>query len=578
MKKVININFQGQVIAIEETAYELLKQYIESLKRYFSRETYGDEIVNDIESRIAELFGNRLKLGIPCITDEDVTSIIASIGKPEDFDMNYEEASSNAEKSFSQQANHHNQKKEKEQDRQLYRNENDKVIAGVCSGLAHNLKIDPVWVRLAFILLVYVSWIIYIVLWIVLKPKALDTNVSKRLYRNPTEKILGGVCSGIAAFFNINVWIPRVIFLLPLIITSTTPPPFFYVQFWSVPHNIGLSFGFFFIAYIVLWIITPEATTLKQKLEMLGEENDIQSIRDTVSDNVEFVKNRTAPPVPNSERSGCLNALLVFGKIILMIFLGFIVLSVVSSIVIAAIFLFPLRSLVMDDGGETILLLITFGLLLMVPLASIITWAIRRSMKAKSRPVIGVIATILWLIGILLAVVLAINIASNYRVEATYERIVPISHFESNKMVLEMQPYNNDFAPLRIGITRYPNNIHGLPYVTVNEDSLLLRSVHLRIRETADSQFRVRTIAVATGRDLRSAQANARQIAYQIVQHDSLLLLPEFVKVPRSQGLRNQSVTIEVLVPAGHSVETCDVLSRTARRWVPTAADRRMRR
>ena len=79
MKKVININFQGQVIAIEETAYEILNKYIVSLKKYFSREEGGDEIVNDIENRIAELFGNRLKLGINCITDEDVESIINSI-------------------------------------------------------------------------------------------------------------------------------------------------------------------------------------------------------------------------------------------------------------------------------------------------------------------------------------------------------------------------------------------------------------------------------------------------------------------------------------------------------------------
>lgn len=82
MKKVININFQGQVIAIEETAYDILKQYIDSLKKYFSREDGGEEIVNDIENRIAELFGNRLKLGINCITDEDVESIITSIGHP----------------------------------------------------------------------------------------------------------------------------------------------------------------------------------------------------------------------------------------------------------------------------------------------------------------------------------------------------------------------------------------------------------------------------------------------------------------------------------------------------------------
>src|SRR6185436_12176679 len=86
MKKVININFQGRVIPIEETAYEILQQYIESLRKYFATEEGRDEIINDIEGRIAELFSDRLKKGSTCITDEDVYAVMASIGRPEDFE------------------------------------------------------------------------------------------------------------------------------------------------------------------------------------------------------------------------------------------------------------------------------------------------------------------------------------------------------------------------------------------------------------------------------------------------------------------------------------------------------------
>src|SRR3954464_15468752 len=86
MKKVININFQGRVIPIEETAYDILKQYVESLRLFFANEEGKDEIINDIEGRIAELFGETLKKGSICITDEDVTSIIKSMGRPEDFE------------------------------------------------------------------------------------------------------------------------------------------------------------------------------------------------------------------------------------------------------------------------------------------------------------------------------------------------------------------------------------------------------------------------------------------------------------------------------------------------------------
>ncbi len=85
MKKVININFQGRVVPIEESAYDLLKQYTESLRNYFATEEGRDEIINDIESRISELFQERIKNGATCITDEDVNSIINSMGRPKDF-------------------------------------------------------------------------------------------------------------------------------------------------------------------------------------------------------------------------------------------------------------------------------------------------------------------------------------------------------------------------------------------------------------------------------------------------------------------------------------------------------------
>lgn len=72
MKKVININFQGMVTPIEESAYDLLKQYLASLNNHFADEEGKDEIINDIEGRIAELFNGILKKGNPCITDDDV--------------------------------------------------------------------------------------------------------------------------------------------------------------------------------------------------------------------------------------------------------------------------------------------------------------------------------------------------------------------------------------------------------------------------------------------------------------------------------------------------------------------------
>src|ERR1700755_3603590 len=86
MKKIININFHSRVIPIEESAYEILQQYIESLRRYFAHEEGRDEIISDIENRFAELFSESLKKGAACITDADVNAIITSMGRPEELE------------------------------------------------------------------------------------------------------------------------------------------------------------------------------------------------------------------------------------------------------------------------------------------------------------------------------------------------------------------------------------------------------------------------------------------------------------------------------------------------------------
>src|SRR5215207_7225717 len=87
MKKIININLAGRVVPIEDSAYEILKRYIESLRRYFAHEEGRDEIISDIESRISELMNEKVKKGAAAITDADVEEIIASMGRVEDFEQ-----------------------------------------------------------------------------------------------------------------------------------------------------------------------------------------------------------------------------------------------------------------------------------------------------------------------------------------------------------------------------------------------------------------------------------------------------------------------------------------------------------
>ncbi|HOV70986.1 MAG TPA: PspC domain-containing protein [Dysgonamonadaceae bacterium] len=588
MKKVISINFKGQVIAIEETAFEILTQYIESLKSYFSREEGGDEIVNDIENRIAELFGNRLKHGINCITDEDVEAIINGIGKPEDFDTEYEETTHKGD-SGAQQTSYsselpENQPVEEKQSRSLRRDTTHKMIAGVCSGLANYFKIDPTWIRLIFVLFFSVLFWVYIVLWIVLKAEPLDWSGIKRLYRNPGDRVLGGVCGGLAAYFKIDSWIPRLIFLIPLVLsfTSISSFPFFiWDKMFPIPHaewNMKINGGILLV-YIILWIITPQAKTVKQKLEMMGEEDYIKSIRETVSDNVASVKNKAenkaenkagdktenAPKVNLSEsaevsssgRSGCVNALIILIKIVFFAAVGFfaLILAAVSvGLLFAGFELMPLKSLFIDPGYETTLLWLSFLLVLVIPIVAIITWIVRRIMKAKFRPLIGVFALILWILGIVMAGTLALKVGEKFNVTGFNEREIVLSPFNGDKLYVEMMKYPNDYNTFKIG-WGIDDEISRLPYYTENEDSLLFSNIRLKVIESRDSLFHLHMVAACSGKSMKLAKANLTDFSYPVVQQDSLLLLPEFFSVPIEQGYRNQRLSIEIAVPSGKTVE-----------------------
>ncbi|NOZ34169.1 MAG: PspC domain-containing protein [Chlorobi bacterium] len=171
MKKTIRIHISGYIFNIDEDAYQILKNWLDSISEKYKNEEDGEEIVNDIEMRVAELFEEKSgHEGV--VTQKEVDDVIKIMGKPEDFEPEEEEESINF--SFS------NKKKSRKQKR-LYRDEDDKILAGVCSGLGNYFGVDPVLIRLFFVAAVILGGfgtIIYIVLWIAI-PKA--ETVSQKL-------------------------------------------------------------------------------------------------------------------------------------------------------------------------------------------------------------------------------------------------------------------------------------------------------------------------------------------------------------------------------------------------------------
>ncbi len=158
MKKTININLAGFVFYIDEDAYEALQKYLNNIRTYLGNTEGREEIIDDIESRIAELFSEKQKQVITLI---EVNEVIEVMGQPEDY-MSEEEPE---EKTAGQQSN-----------KRLYRDPDSTVLGGVCSGVGHYLNIDAVWIRLIFLAMVWsgVSILFYFILWAII-PKAETT-------------------------------------------------------------------------------------------------------------------------------------------------------------------------------------------------------------------------------------------------------------------------------------------------------------------------------------------------------------------------------------------------------------------
>lgn len=271
MKKNISISIGGIIFHIEEDGYDKLKNYLDSINKYFSSFEDSKEIIEDIEGRIAEIFLAKLDDGKQIITQEDVEDLVATMGTTKDFDATIETEPKEEASEENQQAYEEPQgSRTYEKSKRLYRDKSRKVIGGVASGLANYFGVDPIWIRLLMLALLFnvffwglssFIFIAYIVLWIVIPgtDSLEEDKTVKKLFRDKDDKVLGGVSSGIASYFGMDPVVIRILFVVSIFIGGA-----------------GL------IAYILLWIITPEARTITERMQMQGEPVTLTNIEENV--------------------------------------------------------------------------------------------------------------------------------------------------------------------------------------------------------------------------------------------------------------------------------------------------------
>ena len=246
MKKNISINLFGTLYNIDEDAYNLLENYLKSMQRYFGRREGSEEVADDIERRVAELLARKQRAGMTAVDINVVKEIIDTIGSAEDIAGDGGNKSENAFASYNKQESAGQEANFKEDFKQFARDAERFTRDTYDKGREH--------VR------------------------------THRYYRCADDKVLGGVCSGLATYFNAG---EPVIWRLGAIALTLL--------------GIGLPLP---IIYIVMWLVTPAALTPEDRLRQQG--------KDVTPDNLaQQVVYDSEPVVVKDENKGCLKGCLI---------------------------------------------------------------------------------------------------------------------------------------------------------------------------------------------------------------------------------------------------------------------------
>lgn len=278
MKKTLSINIAGIVFHIEEDAFATLDAYLKSIHAYFQNFEGSKEIIEDIEARIAEKFWNiRETEKTEAISQIHVDELIASLGTVADFQA-IESEDGKTEQTKSEPKQDTGAKK-------IFRRDlTNKKLGGVASGVANYFEIDPIWVRLILIIGFFglfpllhaanlVFWV-YVACWIAIPGEiTVETDKSyRKFYRDPENKVVGGVMAGISAYTGWDVGLLRVLAVISL---------FF--------------FGTGAAAYIIIMAITPEAKSVTDKMAMTGEPITLENIEKNIKETFQPESNEEKP-------------------------------------------------------------------------------------------------------------------------------------------------------------------------------------------------------------------------------------------------------------------------------------------
>lgn len=561
MKKTLSINISGILFHIEEDGFATLQNYLDSINRHFSEYPDSKEIVLDIENRIAEIFLSYLKNNKQVITAENVDRLIEKMGTIADFSAMKEapiekDSSEDPGDDFYKyvtppDAPHAGYKK-------LIRLETKKILGGVCAGIAHYFAIDALWIRLIAILLLMsgninfrprlfeinpfedyglnfnfgfsaFAILAYIVLWVILpvSNEVVEDKTIKKLFRNPDDKVLGGVASGLSGYFGIDTPYIRLAFV-----------------FLTIAGGSGV------VIYLILWIITPAASSITERIKMKGGEITLDSIDSTVKESINPI-----PTAPESTAKKIImtpfrilgqiiealgSALGPLGRFILSVFrvlFGMIILilgiiPIATALIGLAVYLgvtdpvygpgtteFPIT--LVTELAPIWLVIAGFGLMALPGLVFLLLGLSVLIKKSLLGSKVGVTFLALWLLCLGLGAFHLPRIIGKFKEEGRYELITPVS--------------------LSPGILLLRAN-------DLDDDDFFIKA-RLQLVGTQDSVLTLNQEFISKGSNKTEALANAKKIQYSYAVMDSVITFEEGVDLKALGAFRNQDLKLRLSIP-----------------------------
>lgn len=545
MDKTKNISLGGFSFLIEENAYTALSQYLAEVRQHLQHNSDHDEIIFDVEQRMAELLKDRTA-NREVIMHQDVLYLIEVLGKPEQY-VEDEEAdkATNAAPEATAKAFSTN--------KPLYRDIDDRKIGGVLSGMAHYFNISPTMLRIAFAVCLIlsfvvsyrwiflfngVSWaiiILYILLWIIV-PAAVTTaqklemqgaavtldslasyksssTSSTEWHKSYSDKILWGVIGGLAQYTSVSSTWLRLIYLLLILI--------------CIPVYVGISIALI-AAYLVLTLLLKPETVVPS-----AEPNSNPTAAST-----------SAVPNSNPKR----------GSLLLTVILAALALPLLFTLIAIIMAIFGLTS----ASGLTLLLLNDYlpflisnsiqrfalyssvFLLLLVPLSLLILVVVRLSYKRFRGTRVWGILTFIAFIAALIGLIISVGgTAKEFFIENNFERKINI-------------PTTSD--TLHISIKTKSGNSLAL---TVDADTLLVqRESYLHnILPTNESEPYLLCRQTAMGRTRSQAVQNAKNIRIPLEIKDNHIAIPEYYEIIRGNTYRGQNVYYQLYLPVGKYIK-----------------------